>query len=230
MGKVFLNFLLFGSSQGFNACWYLFPENTIHKATTKFMEKEVLKTGHHENYLCSEIIGRCWVLFIRDYIRGRPKGAVEKDTYVCESRYNEQNKTITKIKHWPSCLPEAIRSIELELVEFPAPIVPNRVASALVEAKKEDTDDDERVRYAKKRASISLEKKVDSPTISQPRPAAPALPTHSAQAAAHLAHRALSQPATTPRGPSNTVFYLPYSYFRSTPYTIINLDLGLVML
>ncbi|KAJ3223894.1 hypothetical protein HK099_000555 [Clydaea vesicula] len=107
------------------------PEQTVHKATQKFMENEVLKTNHYANYRMHEVKGRCYVLFYKDYIRGKPKGYEFKDVYVCESRYNEQAKSSTKIKSWPSCLPEKLKNsnVELDLDLYPQPYIPNKVNS-----------------------------------------------------------------------------------------------------
>jgi hypothetical protein len=96
-------------------------------------------------------------LFYRDYIRGRPKGAIEKSTYVCESRYVDQGKNIVKIKNWPQSLPESIRNVELELELFDTPLVPNRVASAFADqiVKKEEKVEEKPI----KKMPVILEKK-----------------------------------------------------------------------
>ncbi|KND01501.1 uncharacterized protein SPPG_03301 [Spizellomyces punctatus DAOM BR117] len=120
--------------EGVSACWFLRPEQTVHRANTKFMHNEVFKTNHTENYYANEIVGRCWVLYIRDYVRGRPKGASKDDVYVCESRYNEQAKQYSKIKNWLTCIPEVARHKQLDLELFPTPIVPLRLYSAFDES------------------------------------------------------------------------------------------------
>jgi hypothetical protein len=74
------------------------------------------------SYPVEEIIGQCHVLYIRDYVRGKPAGADAKDVYVCESRYNEATKTSSKIKNWQSCLPESVRNDNVELQLYAEPL------------------------------------------------------------------------------------------------------------
>ncbi|KAJ3098619.1 hypothetical protein HDU97_003884 [Phlyctochytrium planicorne] len=115
-------------SMSFSANWYLRPEQTVHKATTRFMENEVLKSNRNETYTADDIVGRCWVLYVKDYIKGRPKDCKDmKHVYVCESRYNDQAKSSSKIKNWTA------KEEALEL--YPSPIVPVKVASIFAEEK-----------------------------------------------------------------------------------------------
>ncbi|KAJ3090067.1 hypothetical protein HK102_004777 [Quaeritorhiza haematococci] len=104
----------------------------VHKASQKFMENEVFKTNHFEPYYIEEIVGRCYVLFVRDYVRGKPPGFNMADVFVCESRYNEQHKQYAKIKNWASCVPDSLRGKEVELELYDTPIVPNKVSSSFV--------------------------------------------------------------------------------------------------
>ena len=120
-------------TQGFTANWFLRPEQTVHKASTKFMENEVFKTNHTEHYTVKDIEGRCAILYVRDYTRGRPPGFTFENTFVVESRYNEQAKNFSKIKNWSVCLPDSLKNVEPDLELFSAPIVPVRVASAFAE-------------------------------------------------------------------------------------------------
>ncbi|KAI8920986.1 Bromodomain-containing protein [Powellomyces hirtus] len=115
---------------GITTCWFLRPEQTVHRANTKFMQNEVFKTNHMETYYADEIVGRCWVLHYRDYIRGRPKGAPAKDTFICESRYNEQAKQYSKIRNWASCIPPNASKAPPELDLFPSVVVPPRIYPA----------------------------------------------------------------------------------------------------
>lgn len=43
------------------------------------MLQEVFKTNHLERYEDSEILGKCIVLFYRDYVKGTVKGFDKKD-------------------------------------------------------------------------------------------------------------------------------------------------------
>ena len=90
--------------------------------------------NHMEHYTVKDIEGRCAILFVRDYIRGRPPGYTFNNTFVVESRYNEQAKNFTKIKNWSTCVPDSIKNVEPDLELFSAPLVPVRVASSLAEA------------------------------------------------------------------------------------------------
>ena len=42
--------------------------------------------------------GKCRVMHYRDYLKYRPEGYSEEDTYVCESRYIKKAKTFKKYK------------------------------------------------------------------------------------------------------------------------------------
>ncbi|KAJ3037964.1 hypothetical protein HDV00_001167 [Rhizophlyctis rosea] len=118
--------------EGVTVCWFLRPEQTVHKASQRFMEKEVFRTTHLEDYYTADIVGRCYVLHVRDYIRGRPKGAPAEHVYVCESRYDERAKQYAKIKDWANAFPKSARGREVELEPFSSPMVPNKVLSGLL--------------------------------------------------------------------------------------------------
>lgn len=115
-----------GKNQGVTVSWFLKPEQTVHKLMTKFIKNEVFRTNHYENYLDNEIIGRCYVLFIKDYLRGKPEGVSEKDLYICESRYSLDSKSSQKIKNWKLSLPEQIRNVDLALKPHDEPITIQR--------------------------------------------------------------------------------------------------------
>ncbi|KAJ3158671.1 hypothetical protein HDU86_002636 [Geranomyces michiganensis] len=117
---------------GIKTCWFLRPEQTVYRANTKFYQNEVFKTNHHETYQADEIVGRCHVLHIKDYSRGRPKNALPKDVFVCESRYNEQAKQYAKIRNWATCMPASARPGKAvpELDLFPTPLTPAKIYPA----------------------------------------------------------------------------------------------------
>ena len=87
----------------------------------KFLENEVLKSNRSENYPVSEIVGRCWVMYIKDYARGKPKGADMAHVYACENRYNDQGKHTSRIKLWN--VSPKYKEPELELYETPLVLV-----------------------------------------------------------------------------------------------------------
>lgn len=92
---------------------YIHPHQTFHKQGMRFSAREVLKTNTSHTYSKSQIVGRCYVLFHKDYVRGVPHQKSARvsmaDVYCCENRYNEAAKTITKIKLWNTCLPESCK-------------------------------------------------------------------------------------------------------------------------
>ena len=98
------------------------------------MEKEVLKSNNFVNYSTKDVVGKCWILQVKDYCRGRPKEATFENTFVCESRYNDQAKHISKIKNWSSAVPESVRGVEPNLELFDAPLVPVKVLSSIAES------------------------------------------------------------------------------------------------
>ncbi|KAJ3084831.1 hypothetical protein HDU99_001907 [Rhizoclosmatium hyalinum] len=106
----------------FTAAWFLRPQQTYQLASAKFIENEVLKTNRTESYDAQEIVGRCWVLYVKDYLRGKPKGCNDIETvHPCESRYTIDGKSTSKIKLWQNKFPEP------ELVLYDTPLHPVRV-------------------------------------------------------------------------------------------------------
>ncbi|TGZ80195.1 Bromodomain-containing protein [Ascodesmis nigricans] len=103
-----------------NACWYYRPEQTVHWVEKKFYQDEVVKTGQYRDHHIDEVLGKCFVMFFTRYSRGRPKGLNEAKTpvYVCESRYNENERHFNKIKTWKSCIPDEVRGQDYELDPF----------------------------------------------------------------------------------------------------------------
>ncbi|RKO98529.1 hypothetical protein CXG81DRAFT_15811, partial [Caulochytrium protostelioides] len=91
------------------AGWFLRPSQTMQRPTAKFMPNEVLKVNRQAHYRAADLRGRCAVLYVKDYIRGRPRGVPERDVYVCEQRYSLTSRASSKIKHWTSTLPDGVR-------------------------------------------------------------------------------------------------------------------------
>ena len=112
--------------KGFNACVFLRPEQTVQRVGTMFFEKEVFKTNQNLPFFVEDILGRCWVMILKDYIRGRIRGSIPQHTYVTESRYNDATKVTSKIKNWTSCQPFEMRGVEIEIDLFKAPIALER--------------------------------------------------------------------------------------------------------
>uniref|UniRef100_A0A1A7YK83 Protein polybromo-1 n=1 Tax=Iconisemion striatum TaxID=60296 RepID=A0A1A7YK83_9TELE len=104
-------------------CWFYRPSETFHLATRKFLEKEVFKSDYYNKVSFSKVLGKCVVVFVKDYFKMQPEGFKAEDVYVCESRYTARNKVFKKIKIW--AMPESV--VQMVPREVPLPVV--RVAS-----------------------------------------------------------------------------------------------------
>jgi len=105
-----------------NACWYYRPEQTVHRYDKHFYKNEVLKTGQYRDHRMEDIVGRCFIMFITRYFKGRPSN-ISRDTevFVCDARYNEEKQTFNKIKTWASCLPDEVREKDYPMDSFSKP-------------------------------------------------------------------------------------------------------------
>ncbi|XP_035230777.1 protein polybromo-1-like isoform X3 [Stegodyphus dumicola] len=81
-------------------CWFYRPNETFHLATRKFLEKEVFKSDNYNSTPLNQVIGKCYVMFVKDYFKFKPTEFEFKDVYVCESRYSAKAKAFKKIKIW----------------------------------------------------------------------------------------------------------------------------------
>ncbi|KAI9031186.1 Bromodomain-containing protein [Hyaloraphidium curvatum] len=102
----------------FNGLWFFYPEQTVHRASQRFYENEVVKSSRVNPYLSSEILGRCLVLYYKDFVRLRPVGYDPQDVYICELRYAEAGKNLHKIKDWPGTFPKSVKGTEELGIEF----------------------------------------------------------------------------------------------------------------
>ncbi|KAF2641506.1 Bromodomain-containing protein [Massarina eburnea CBS 473.64] len=132
-------------SKWVNACWYYRPEQTVHRFDRHFLENEVVKTGQYRDHPIDEVVDRCFVMFVTRYNKGRPRDFPrDKDIYVCEARYNEENHKLNKIKTWASCLPDEVRDKDYVMDLFDAPRklkkVPSPIAYMLKDEQREDDD------------------------------------------------------------------------------------------
>jgi chromatin structure-remodeling complex subunit RSC1/2 len=128
-----------------NACWYYRPEQTVHRFDRHFLENEVVKTGQYRDHRIDEVVDRCFVMFVTRYNKGRPRDfPQDKEIYVCEARYNEENHKLNKIKTWASCLPDEVRDKDYVMDLFDAPRKlkknPSPIAYMLKDDQKEDDD------------------------------------------------------------------------------------------
>lgn len=128
-----------------NVCWYYRPEQTVHRFDKHFYEGEVMKTGQYRDHRIDEIVGRCFIMFITRYFKGRPANLpADTDVFVCDARFNEEKCTFNKIKTWASCLPDEVRDKDYAMEQFPTPRrmkkYPSPIAYLLKDDQKE-TDD-----------------------------------------------------------------------------------------
>ncbi|XP_056606177.1 polybromo 1, like isoform X1 [Triplophysa dalaica] len=111
--------------------WFYRPAETFHLATRKFLEKEVFKSDYYNRVPFSKIMGKCAVLFVKDYFKSQPEGFKPEDVYVCESRYTARTKTFKKIKVW-SIPPSSVKLVPRDVA---LPVV--RVASMFMTTKRD---------------------------------------------------------------------------------------------
>ncbi|XP_077581502.1 polybromo 1, like isoform X2 [Stigmatopora nigra] len=81
-------------------CWFYRPRETFHMATRKFLENEVFKSDYYNRVAFNQVLGKCVVMFVKDYFKLQPEGYKAEDVYVCESRYTARCKLFKKIKIW----------------------------------------------------------------------------------------------------------------------------------
>ncbi|XP_056130864.1 protein polybromo-1-like [Lampris incognitus] len=112
-----------GGEKWLYGCWFYRPNETFHLATRKFLEKEVFKSDYYNKAPVSKILGKCVVMFVKEYFKLHPEGFRAEDVYVCESRYSAKAKSFKKIKMWTTPL----SSVRFVPREVPLPVV--RVAS-----------------------------------------------------------------------------------------------------
>lgn len=79
---------------------FLRPIETQHSPLRRFIDKEVFKSDKHATMPLNKLQGKCYVMCIKDYPKLRPDGFLERDLYVCESRYNSLRHTFRKIRSW----------------------------------------------------------------------------------------------------------------------------------
>ncbi|XP_065097828.1 protein polybromo-1 isoform X3 [Paramisgurnus dabryanus] len=113
-------------------CWFYRPNETFHLATRKFLEKEVFKSDYYNKIPVNKILGKCVVMFVKEYFKLQPDSFRPEDVFVCESRYSAKTKSFKKIKMWTMPL----SSVKFVPREVPLPVV--RVASMF--APKQDSE------------------------------------------------------------------------------------------
>ncbi|XP_030314404.1 protein polybromo-1 isoform X1 [Calypte anna] len=134
-------------------CWFYRPNETFHLATRKFLEKEVFKSDYYNKVPVSKILGKCVVMFVKEYFKLCPENFRDEDVYVCESRYSAKTKSFKKIKLWTM----PVSSVRFVPRDVPLPVV--RVASVFANTDKIDEEKHgETLEDSKVGESIHLEK------------------------------------------------------------------------
>lgn len=86
--------------------------------------QEVFRSEKSDNTTFSKVLGKCYVMSVKEYFKYKPEGFAEKDIYVCESRYTSKLRQFKKIKVW--LVP---RNSHVRIVPRDEPLSPVRVAS-----------------------------------------------------------------------------------------------------
>ncbi|XP_045847624.1 protein polybromo-1 isoform X11 [Meles meles] len=134
-------------------CWFYRPNETFHLATRKFLEKEVFKSDYYNKVPVSKILGKCVVMFVKEYFKLCPENFRDEDVFVCESRYSAKTKSFKKIKLWTM----PISSVRFVPRDVPLPVV--RVASVFANADKgDDEKNTENSEDSRTEDSFNLEK------------------------------------------------------------------------
>uniref|UniRef100_A0AAR2L8Q4 Protein polybromo-1 n=1 Tax=Pygocentrus nattereri TaxID=42514 RepID=A0AAR2L8Q4_PYGNA len=116
-------------------CWFYRPNETFHLATRKFLEKEVFKSDYYNKVPVSKILGKCVVMFVKEYFKLSPEGFRPEDVFVCESRYSAKTKSFKKIKMWTmplSSVKFVPRDVPLPVVRVASMFAPNQCGSHFV--------------------------------------------------------------------------------------------------
>lgn len=83
---------------------YLRPHETYHEPTRKFYQNEVVRVPLYEVVPIELIMGRCWVMDLNTFLKGRPMDSIETHVYICELRVDKAARLFSKIKNpYPVC-------------------------------------------------------------------------------------------------------------------------------
>jgi hypothetical protein len=151
------------------------PDQTKFKSLMRFYKNEILKTNHYENHMETDIVGKCFVLHKKEYIEKKPEDAAEEDTYVCESLYNIETGSVSRIKDWGAHLPQVENARDISLVDRGKTLVLERAKLPPMprqyepipsppKRKREVSEDSERV-LPKRRATLNVTYDTLSPSV-----------------------------------------------------------------
>lgn len=80
---------------------YLRPHETYHEPSRKFYQNEVVRVPLYEVVPIELIMGRCWVMDLNTFCKGRPVDSVESHVYICELRVDKAARLFSKISKNP---------------------------------------------------------------------------------------------------------------------------------
>lgn len=80
---------------------YLRPHETYHEPTRKFYQNEVVRVPLYEVVPIELIMGRCWVMDLNTFCKGRPTDSIESHVYICELRVDRAARLFSKISKNP---------------------------------------------------------------------------------------------------------------------------------
>ena len=129
---------------------FIFPNQTNQKPSFKFFNNEIFKTNEIKTCKVDEILGHAYILSLKQFIKGFPKGAEKEDIYLCESLFDHETKSFEKIKKWESSMPPAMESVEFELYKEPLTLSKLVLDQSLKKRKSEDSETTIRKKYKTK--------------------------------------------------------------------------------
>ena len=128
---------------GANSIWgaqFFRQRETFHVPTRTFYEAEVMRGDLHQAIPISSVLGKCYVMPVKDYCKFKPEGFEEKDIFVCEWKYTSKQRNWKKIK--PTAFWEAPDHIKI--VPREKALEPKRVPSVFkdrIEKHKEEIEE-----------------------------------------------------------------------------------------
>ncbi|KAG9290591.1 hypothetical protein G9A89_020961 [Geosiphon pyriformis] len=130
--RLFMNSKL---QKRFAGSMFFRPDQTEHDLCLRFFEKEVFKTSVIEEHMLMDIIGKCLVMHIEDYIHGYPEGFDDKDVFVCESSYAVASKFFKPISDWSNTLSvHTVNPVRIIPLDAPRSLARNHEAKSAVSA------------------------------------------------------------------------------------------------
>lgn len=98
---------------------YLWPSETYHEPTRKFFNNEVLKSPNCEWAALEEVRSTCAVLDKATFFKGKPKGFLPEDIFVCEFRVDRAAKQFNRIGKTGHGVQVSTKNYAFEMFETP---------------------------------------------------------------------------------------------------------------